>query len=114
MVTAIDNIIPREEVSKLAETKFKYIIALGFGLIHGLAFASNFKVMMFNESILTHLFLFNIGIEVGQLVIVFLFMSTLWAYTKLLKGEHEKWNIFVSGGGFGIAGTLFLSALKGG
>ena len=113
MVTAIDNIVERDEGSKFSETNFKYMIALGFGLIHGLAFASNFKVMMFEESILMPLFLFNIGIEVGQLFIVFLFMSTLWAYTKVLKGQHEKWNIFVSGGGFGIAGTLFIGAITG-
>ena len=113
MVTAIDNIVERGERSKFTETNSKYMIALGFGLIHGLAFASNFKVMMFEESILMPLFLFNLGIEVGQLFIVFLFMSTLWAYTHLLKGEHTKWNVFVSGGGFGIAGTLFLSAVTG-
>ena len=114
MVTAIDNVIDRGEDSKFAGTKFKYSIALLFGLIHGLAFASNFKVMMFGESILMPLFLFNIGIEVGQLFIVLLFMLTLWAYTKFLKGDHAKWNIFVSGAGFGIAATIFIGAVSGG
>ena len=107
MITAIDNIIKRAEGSKFSETRFKYSIALGFGLIHGLAFASNFKVMMFGDSIVMPLFLFNLGIEVGQLFIVFLFMGTLWAYTKFLK-VRTKWNIFVSGGGFGIATTIFM------
>ena len=114
MITAIDNIIKRAEGSKFSETRFKYSIALGFGLIHGLAVASNFKVMMFGDSIVIPLFLFNLGIEVGQLFIVFLFMGTLWAYTKFLKGAHEKWNIFVSGGGFGIATTIFIGAMAGG
>ncbi len=113
MVTAIDNVVQRDAGSKLTETRFKYLIALIFGLIHGLAFASNFKVMMFDESILTPLFLFNIGIEAGQIFIVFLFMCTLWVYRNLFKGEHEKWNIFVSGGGFGIAATLLLGAIAG-
>ena len=114
MVTAIDNIIKRKDGSKFSETRFKYSIALLFGLIHGLAFASNFKVMMFGDSILMPLFLFNVGIEVGQLFIVLLFMTALWAYTKFLKGGHEKWNVFVSGGGFGIAATIFLGAMTGG
>ena len=114
MVTAIDNVIERGEDSKFSGTKFKYSIALIFGLIHGLAFASNFKVMMFGESILMPLFLFNIGIEVGQLFIVALFMIALWAYTNFLKGDHAKWNIFVSGAGFGIAATIFINAVNGG
>ncbi len=114
MVTAIDNIVERGEDSKFAGTKFKYSIALIFGLIHGLAFASNFKVMMFGESILMPLFVFNVGIEVGQLFIVLLFMAALWAYTKFLHGDHGKWNIFVSGAGFGIAATIFINAVNGG
>ena len=69
---------------------------------------------MFGDNILMPLFLFNLGIEVGQLFIVFLFMSTLWAYTKFLQGAHEKWNVFVSGGGFGIAATIFIGAVAGG
>ena len=66
MVTAIDNIIVRDETSRFSSAKFKYSIALIFGLIHGLAFASNFKFMMFDENILVPLFLFNIGIEGGS------------------------------------------------
>lgn len=114
MVTAIDNIIVRDETSRFSSAKFKYSIALIFGLIHGLAFASNFKFMMFDENILVPLFLFNIGIEAGQLFIVLLFMATLWLYTTYLKGEHLKWNLFVSGAGFGIATTILIQAMGGG
>ena len=70
--------------------------------------------MMFDENILVPLFLFNIGIEVGQLFIVLLFMTTLWLYTTYLKGEHLKWNLFVSGAGFGIATTILIQAMGGG
>lgn len=111
MLTAIANIINYDKKGKFSDAKVKYMIALVFGLIHGLAFASNFKFMLFSDSIIKPLFLFNIGIEVGQLFIVMLFMIALWFYTKLIKGEHSKWNIFISGAGFGIAATIFLNAL---
>ncbi len=111
MITAIANIMNYGKKGKLSDTKIKYTIALVFGLIHGLAFASNFKFMLFDDSIIMPLFLFNLGIEVGQLFIVLLFMATLWLYTKIVKGEHLKWNLFVSGAGFGIAATIFLNAL---
>jgi len=111
MITAIANIVNYGKKGRFSDTKIKYGIALIFGLIHGLAFASNFKIMLFDDNIVMPLFLFNVGIEVGQLFIVLLFMIALWLYTKVIKGAHLKWNIFISGAGFGIAATIFLNAL---
>ncbi|MCJ8275491.1 MAG: HupE/UreJ family protein [Bdellovibrionales bacterium] len=113
MITAIANITKKKSDESSSDIKLKYGIALGFGLIHGLAFANNFKVMMFGESIIKPLFLFNLGIEAGQIFIVLLFMAALWIYSNLLKGEHMKWNIFISGAGFGIAAIIFLNAITG-
>lgn len=112
MLTAIANIINYEKHGKFSDTQIKYGIALLFGLIHGLAFASNFKFMLFKDSILLPLLAFNIGIEIGQLFIVLLFMISLWIYTNFIKGAHFKWNLFVSGAGFGIAAIILLSAIQ--
>ena len=111
MITAIANVINYEKNRKFSDAKIKYLIALVFGLIHGLAFASNFKFMLFSDDILMPLFLFNIGIEAGQLFIVLLFMIALWFYSNVINGAHFKWNLFISGAGFGIAGTIFINAL---
>ena len=111
MVTAILNVARGEDDSGGKDTKLKYLVALGFGLIHGLAFASNFKVILFEESIVVPLLLFNLGIEVGQIFIVVLFMIALGLYSKFLNGTHSKWNQFVSGAGFGIATTILIEAL---
>ena len=111
MLTALSNVINYNKAGNLADIKVKYGIALLFGLIHGLAFASNFKFILFEDSIIMPLFLFNIGIEVGQLFIVLLFMMSLYIYTYLIKAEHSKWNLFISGAGFGIATTLLINAL---
>ena len=113
MITAIANIVNYDKQGKYSDAKIKYGIALVFGLIHGLAFASNFKFMMFGGSIIMPLFAFNIGIEVGQLFIVLIFTIALWLNTKVIKAEHLKWNLFVSGAGFGIAATILLKALNG-
>ncbi len=112
MITAISNIRNYEKEGRFSNKKVKYLIALAFGLIHGLAFASNFNVMMFNSNIVFPLFAFNVGIEVGQLLIVAIFLGMLYVYSNLLKGVHLKWNIFISGAGFGIAATIFLNALQ--
>jgi len=112
MITAIANIVNYDSNSNFSDTKIKYGIALVFGLVHGLAFASNFKFMLFGGSIIMPLLSFNIGIEAGQLFIVLLFMLALWLYTKVINGEHFKWNLFVSGAGFGIAATILLRAFE--
>lgn len=111
MLTAIANVINYDKNRKFSDAKIKYLIALIFGLIHGLAFASNFKFMLFSDDILMPLFLFNIGIEAGQLFIVLLFMIALWFYSNVINGAHFKWNLFISGAGFGIAATIFINAL---
>ena len=114
MGTALTNIINIEGTDTHRSIRSSYGLALLFGLIHGLAFANNFKLMMFDESIILPLFLFNLGIEVGQLFIVMLFMLGLWLYDRYLNGAHMKWNLFVSGAGFGVASTLLITAATGG
>ncbi|MFO0356448.1 MAG: HupE/UreJ family protein [Sphingobacteriaceae bacterium] len=112
MVTALTNVVFYNKETRFSNTKIKYAIALGFGLIHGLAFANNFKFMLFGGNLIWTLFSFNIGIEAGQVFIVALFMMALFVYTKYLKGNHQSWNVFISGAGFGIAATILLKTLQ--
>ena len=112
MITAISNIINYKKENTRSDVLIKYVIALAFGLIHGLAFASNFKFMLLSDDIVMPLFVFNLGIEVGQLFIVLLLMIALWIYSYVLKKRHFDWNLFFSGAGFGIATTLFINVLQ--
>ena len=112
MVTAVLNVARRTDDPGGSGTKLKYGVPLGFGLVHGLAFASNFRVILFEDNVVAPLFLFNLGIEVGQIFVVMLLMGALWLYSKVLNGDHSKWNQFVSGGCFGVAAILLIEALK--
>ena len=112
MLTAILNVARQSDDAGGRDTKVKYGVALGFGLIHGLAFANNFKVILFEDSIIVPLLLFNLGIEVGQIFIVVLLMGALWLYDKFLNGDHSKWNQFLSGACFGVAALLLIEALN--
>jgi hypothetical protein len=112
MLTAILNVARKTGESGGRDTKVKYGVALGFGLVHGLAFANNFKVILFEDNIIVPLLLFNLGIEVGQIFIVVLLMGALWIYDQFLNGEHSKWNQFLSGACFGVASLLLIEALS--
>lgn len=111
MITAISNVVNYQKKGGFYNRNVKYGIALLFGLIHGLAFASSFKMMMFKSNLLVPLLGFNLGIEFGQLLIVLVFMMLLFVFTKIIKGDHFKWNTFVSGAAFGIAILLLKNVI---
>lgn len=67
-----------------------------FGLIHGLGFASVLKEMLFDDRILLPLFSFNIGLEVGQLLVVIILLSLMHLVKALFHLQHKAMNFFIS------------------
>lgn len=109
LVTAISNILPL----KSTNTKFVYGITLFFGLIHGMGFSNYLKELLGRESnIFTPLLAFNIGLELGQLVILSIYFLILLLTVKMFKVRHDFWRIFISGAAFGIALVLLLDTGK--
>ena len=63
-----------------------YFLALFFGLIHGLGFSSFLKSMLGKEAfILAPLFTFNLGLELGQLLIVSIILIISFIFVSVLK-----------------------------
>jgi hypothetical protein len=51
--------------------RYPWVVAFGFGLLHGLGFASGLSALgLGTQQLLLALLLFNLGVEVGQLVFV--------------------------------------------
>ncbi|MCU0349053.1 MAG: HupE/UreJ family protein [Saprospiraceae bacterium] len=92
-----------------------YLLALFFGLIHGMGFANYFGALMGESgNIVLPLFAFNVGIELGQLIIVGVFFGLYFLLAQWLKTQHRDWNLYVSGLGGGGALVLILQNLFGG
>ncbi len=74
--------------------RMKYILALGFGLIHGLGFSSYLRAVLGREeSIVLPLFSFNVGLELGQLVILVITLIASGLVVKLINmvlSRYEK------------------------
>lgn len=82
-----------------------YLIPLFFGLIHGLGFSFFLKSLLGSEtSILTPLFSFNLGVEAGQIIIVFVFFLLR---EVILKGSSRAEKPFY----FGVNGLVFLVSI---
>jgi hypothetical protein len=63
-----------------------YFLALFFGLIHGLGFSNYLKSLLgMEQSILKPLFTFNIGLELGQLLIVGLILIISFIFVSIIK-----------------------------
>lgn len=61
-----------------------WLVAFGFGLLHGAAFAGALKQIGLPEgNIPASLFLFNVGVEIGQLLFVGVVMAVLWLLSRL-------------------------------
>ena len=111
LLTCIFNVLKPEKSKSVVS--YNYFLALFFGLIHGMGFSNFFKTMMMgiSDNIVMPLLAFNIGIEIGQLMIIVVFGLVLFLFTGIFKIRHRDWVLFVSGLGFGLAAELILKGL---
>ncbi|MDP6053873.1 MAG: HupE/UreJ family protein, partial [Candidatus Latescibacteria bacterium] len=88
---------------------FNYPLALFFGLIHGMGFSYYLRALLgMEESIVMPLFSFNIGLELGQLMIVTLVLAGAALAVQVFKAPHKSWNLFISGVAAGVAIILMM------
>ncbi|REC54220.1 HupE/UreJ family protein [Chryseobacterium piscium] len=110
VLTAAGNIVMKNK--KQAQNKTNYYLALFFGLIHGLGFANTARVMIAkSQSIAIPLLGFNIGLEAGQIVIVFVILILLFILLNLFKINKKDWVLFVSSGVFALALKMTLERI---
>lgn len=69
VVTGLENILVRRRERAPLRGRYRPIFAGAFGLVHGAGFA-NYLSSLFTGSIALPLFGFNVGIELGQLVVL--------------------------------------------
>ena len=103
LITALANIF---QINKQQNSKVSliYLLALFFGLIHGLGFSNYLKSLLGrNTNIVSELLAFNIGLEVGQLLIVAAVLVVSVICVQLLKIQRRDYLLFASGAIFGIA-----------
>jgi len=98
LITAINNCFVRDFRFK-SKYPTIYFFALFFGLIHGLGFSSVLKSMLGkDESIVVQLLAFNLGLEVGQLIIVACILVVSFILVNFLRINRRYYLLFASGG----------------
>lgn len=108
LITAFSNLFVKKFVFK---TKFPaiYYMALFFGLIHGLGFSNYLKsILGKDQNIITQLLAFNLGLELGQILIVFIILILSFVLVGLMKVNRREYLLFVSAAIFALALNMAL------
>jgi uncharacterized membrane protein YfcA len=108
LITAVSNFFIKHDRALQrtgrSRTYLRYTLAGFFGLVHGLGFSNYLRSLLSrSESITSKLLAFNIGIELGQIVIVLVTLLLSYVLINLLKVPRREWNLIVSGIVAGIA-----------
>ena len=111
-ITGVANIIEKRTVFSEKLHLFKYFSALFFGLIHGLGFSNYLRSLLgFEESIIKPLLAFNLGLEIGQIIIVIAFLILAYIFVNIFNTKKREWTLIVSGMGIGISIILMMERI---
>ncbi|GAB1446600.1 MAG: HupE/UreJ family protein [Cyclobacteriaceae bacterium] len=111
-ITAFSNLFRREEGFSVKPVQTNYLLALCFGLIHGMGFSTYLKAILGkDQSVVTQLLAFNLGLEFGQIVIVGIFMAISFLLVDLINVSRRDWKMIISSGIAGIALILMKDAV---
>lgn len=107
-VTAVSNIFSPKPSSGRG-IQINYVFALFFGLIHGLGFSNYLRSLLGKEaSIFQPLLAFNIGLEVGQLVIVAIAVVVSGLLVGIVGVNRKDWALVVSSVILGMAVMMMI------
>lgn len=109
-ITALSNLFKKEGGLNQKALNLNYFFALFFGLVHGLGFSNYLKSLLGkSESIVTQLLAFNLGLELGQIIIVVIFMIISFVFTGLFNVARRDWKLVISSAIAGIAITMMMT-----
>ncbi len=94
LITALSNVII---VEKKILSRIHYYFSFFFGLIHGLGFAADFKMLIAGQHHkLLPLLEFALGIETAQILLGIIILLVGVLFTGLFKVKEREYELFVS------------------
>ena len=97
VITALFNILRAGKSPSGGIDWFILIATLVFGLIHGFGFASTFEMLASGvDSKILLLLEFALGIELGQLAVIFIVLLFVFLATRMTRLPRRDWNLVIS------------------
>jgi hypothetical protein len=111
-ITSVANLFKKEELTSEKGFQINYLFAVFFGLIHGLGFSNYLRAILGkDQSILSQLLAFNLGLELGQIIVVVIFLTFSFLLVDFLKVNRRDWKLVLSSAIAGIALILMKDRL---
>jgi hypothetical protein len=101
LVAALYNVFSSRKRRHSEALGLFYIITVFFGLIHGFGFASYFKIINDDASILP-LLEFALGIEFAQIIVVFIVLIVSFIFQRIFRFNKRDWVLVISSIVFGL------------
>jgi hypothetical protein len=89
--TAVVNLLQKREAAKPGRLPVIYFLALFFGLIHGLAYATTIVSLEGSTGLAGHVFAFNLGIELAQLIVVAVVLFISFILVEAMRIPRPVW-----------------------
>jgi hypothetical protein len=84
VLTGVENLLARERAASGPGARHRPVFAGVFGLVHGAGFAGYLR-SLFVDSLAAPLFGFNLGIEIGQIVVLAVAFAAFWALDRAMR-----------------------------
>ncbi|WP_115462737.1 HupE/UreJ family protein [Winogradskyella aurantiaca] len=111
LIAALYNVFTAGKASKSKRVNLLMFAALFFGLIHGLGFAREFKMFIGQtEEKLIPLIEFAIGIELAQVIIVFVVLFIGFLFQTLFRFSNRDWILVLSSVVVGLVIPMILGS----
>jgi hypothetical protein len=107
LITSASNLFRSEHSIHKRSVQVNYLFALFFGLIHGLGFSNFLRSLLGKDHrIVSQLLAFNLGLELGQIIVVVLFLIVSFFVVDLLRVSRRDLRLVLSSAIAGIALVL--------
>ena len=97
LIVAVYNVFTAGKASKNEKLSVLFFSTLFFGLVHGLGFAREFKMMVGGaDNKLVTLLEFALGIEIAQIIIVFIALFLGYLMQTVFRFSKRDWMLVIS------------------
>lgn len=111
LIVAIFNVFTAGKGPQKGKVGVLFLSALFFGLIHGLGFAREFKILVGDtDNKLVLLIEFALGIEIAQVIIVFIVLFLGYLVQTLFRFSKRDWAMVISAVVIGLVIPMILKS----
>ncbi|WP_042502498.1 HupE/UreJ family protein [Algibacter lectus] len=111
MVAALFNVFTAGKGAQKEKVGILFLTTLFFGLIHGLGFAREFKMLLgSNDNKILLLLEFALGIELAQIIIVFIVLFLGYLVQTIFRFSKRDWVMVISSIVVGLVIPMILNS----